>query len=625
MILSFLRKNYKVVVSVFSTIFVAFVGQEVFAIYIYKRSDNKELQSVITINDRHISYKELQDTINMYNDSMRRSYGLGKNVKLIVDNSKTCADAIITSQAYSDIAKNLHFIVSNAEANSLLKENLYESNNANITEQERKKNREQVENKITEIEQSETLQDSFRYVVQKSTENKNQQKIEKLLDSMCIYNDLDCEYDWAQSNDKMDVEYLYIPLTLIDKQLTDIDYNDIKPDSKSIEEYINKHHYDYRQKERYRIYYFLYDYELSAADIEVNKKRIEDLANRFKHTFFNDNFISLYNGKNKDAGKKNDVKTVDFDSLPGTIKEANTISIGDVFYDIAQTSADMNIIYKVTDIVSDDTGTKKYTIASIYSQPYISEATKDNMLKVVAENVQFITTPQSMRTLSEEENRKLYDQTFEPSSKSIENIEGGRKFIIEINKKCYGKYGEDGILRLEPRKQTNNILFGFIVEHIENGHVKVDDNAEKVISKIKNNITNTKKCDLMLNTLSKTGIKDLPFDVIKNKIKDNTIKENYIKYGEDSVDLSYLKLKDFGQCNVKFLSLLKEGDDTGFIKMDNGIIRIRVKKRSNKTKRHDINKDFYDKQKKIQQKELTLTSEQISEFFNVKNYLNNYI
>ena len=82
MILSFLRKNYKVVVSVFSTIFVAFVGQEVFAIYIYKRSDNKELQSVITINDRHISYKELQDTINMYNDSMRRSYGLGKNVKL---------------------------------------------------------------------------------------------------------------------------------------------------------------------------------------------------------------------------------------------------------------------------------------------------------------------------------------------------------------------------------------------------------------------------------------------------------------------------------------------------------------------------------------------------------------
>ena len=129
----------------------------------------------------------------------------------------------------------------------------------------------------------------------------------------------------------------------------------------------------------------------------------------------------------------------------------------------------------------------------------------------------------------------------------------------------------------------------------------------------------------MLNALSKTGIKDLPFDVIKNKIKDNTIKGNYIKYGEDSVDLSYLKLKDFGQCNVKFLSLLKEGDDTGFIKMDNGIIRIRVKKRSNKTKRHDINKDFYDKQKKIQQKELTLTSEQISEFFNVKNYLNNYI
>jgi len=631
MILSFLRKNYKVVVFVFSTIFVAFVGQEVFAIYIYRRADNEDLKTVFTINGKNISLKEFNNTSSMYEDSMRRQYGLGKNVKLIVDTTKICADSIITSQVYDSIAKNLNFIVCPAEANSLLKENLYERDDAHVTEKERKKNIEEVTNRITEIQQSDAMKDSFMYVVQKSTESKNQQKVEKVFDSMYLYNDLDCENDWMQSNAKMDLEYLYVPSTFIDQQIEkkNISFEDINPDDVAINEYIKEHGYDYKKKERYRIYYFLYDYELSEDDIKANMIKVEELADRFKRTDFNERFIGMYSNKNKDSSGKKNIDTFDFDSLPDTIKSAEKIDVGEVFYDIAKTSADMNMIYKVTDVISDNSETKKYTIASVYLKPYISDATKDNMLKAVSGNVQTITEPEDMKTISGSEGRTLYDKVFEPDSKSIDNIEGGRSFIIEINKKCGDKYGEKCILRLEPRKQENNILFGFIVEHIANGTVKIDDNEDKVMENIKKDIVNINKSNLILDSLRASGVLNLPFDYIKDKIESkdgkNEIKEDCIQYNCDTVDLSHLRLKGYGLCHVKFLALLEEGDDTGFIRMNNGVIRIRVKKRYDIRKRKDISKDFYEKQKETHKKDNSLTAEQFTEIFNVENKLNNYI
>ena len=398
--------------------------------------------------------------------------------------------------------------------------------------------------------------------------------------NMKVFNDLICQEEWKKEKAKFDVEYLYVPYSIIKDEECIID-------EKMERDYLNNHQMDFQQEENYKLKYFVLNYKLSEDDIKNNLNRLSELKEKFAICDNAEEFAKVKSDKEAKKHKDEYLLKCSYEELPEIIKKNKDIKEKDVFIEIAETLDKSNKLYKI--IKSAD---NQYEVAVIFKKPFISEYTKKNILQKIKKSFKNVLKLEDFLELAKEKNVKVKTKKAKTDEVNIEGLDDTREIMHTIIN-TYKQPQLNFVFKLEPVETSTGIFCCIVEKHDKKGTRDFDDIKEDL------RLRCLQECKFkkILEKIQKATSLEVSFDEIKNKNID------IVKFGKD-VDLAYdsKRLKDYGRTKLGMnnIFLLKEGENTNFFADENGALMIKLLKIKNdnieKVEKDYLN--FYNKKNK---------------------------
>ncbi len=563
-----IRKHSKLIIWLFSFVSLAFIAEEGL-MYFLRSKDRKEIVDgdMFIVDGEAIKYSEFKQHyderinyfVSRFNTSLKDPFW-ARYVR-----GEIMRDMPV-EVAYKHLSHNLGFRVGNGEIIDLVQgQNISDSIKNSFKNKDGAFDKAKLMEFLNNMSSKEKSQNYWCVVEQQIRQDRNKEKVKSLLKKMSVYTLLEAEKDWEYDNTKFDLEYLYVPLSIIEDK-------DCHVSEQMLKDYLAKNKLDFQGEETYKLQYFIADYKISDEDVKNNTNLLEHLRNRFSKCLDPVEFAKINSDKDLERGIKgeNHVKLV-YKDLPKEIRDKNDLKIGDTFVTIAATMKEANKIYRITNI---ENGNKKpedrsYDASVIYKKPVISKNYKDQTLDNLTLQVKKVIKVEDFEELAKSLNVKLKKKSVKLDESNIDGVDDTRKLIHYLIKE-YKKPKQGKVFIIKPFHNESGAFCGIITKHFKKGTKDLEDIQQDINSKCVKNLKYSKIMDKINSALQSN---DMSFKEIQDK------KIDFIKVGTDK-DFSHNsgRLKDYGSTTLVFdkIFYLEKGDVVPFFQDDMGVIMIKI-------------------------------------------------
>ena len=579
-----IRKHSKIIIGIFVFVSLAFIAEEGIIYFLRYRDKNKESidGDVLIIDGERIKYSEFKRQLDNKMSYWGRRFGITKNdtfwSRYLKNNLIT---EYINNISFKKIAKNIGLKVGIDEIIDLVQgDHINPEIKNSFTDKDGVFRKEDLLKFLKKMSTTKEKRLAWEESEQQLRNERNKEKLTSLLKNMKVFNDLICQEEWKKEKAKFDVEYLYVPYSIIKDEECIID-------EKMERDYLNNHQMDFQQEENYKLKYFVLNYKLSEDDIKNNVNRLSELKGKFAICDNAEEFAKVKSDKEAKKHKDEYLLKCSYEELPEIIKKNKDIKEKDVFIEITETLDKSNKLYKI--IKSAD---NQYEVAVIFKKPFISEYTKKNILQTIKKSFKNVLKLEDFLELAKEKNVKVKTKKAKTDEVNIEGLDDTREVMHTIIN-TYKQPQLNFVFKLEPVETSTGIFCCIVEKHDKKGTRDFEDIKEDLRLKCLQEC----KFKKILEKIQKATSLDVSFDEIKNKNID------IVKFGKD-VDLAYdsKRLKDYGRTKlgINNIFLLKEGENTNFFADENGALMIKLLKIKNdnieKVEKDYLN--FYNKKNK---------------------------
>ena len=577
-----IRKHSKIIIGIFVFVSLAFIAEEGIVYFLRYKEKNKESLDgdILVIGGERVKYSEFRRRLDEKMSYWGRRFGITKNdsfwTKYLKNNLVT---EFINNISYKKMAQNIGLKVGKEEIIDLVQgDHINEEIKQNFTDKDGVFKKEELLAFLKKMSKTKEMRKAWEESEQQLKNERNKEKLTKILKNMTVYNDIICEQEWKKEKDKVDIEYLYVPYSIIKDE-------ECVVDEKIEKEYLRDHQAEFQQEENYRIKYFVLNYKLSEDDIKNNLNSLSTLKNKFSICENGVEFAKIKS--DKDVKKKHSEEHLlkcSHEDLPKVIKNANVINEGDIFVEIAESLEKPNKIYKI--IKNTD---QQYEIAVIFKKSFVSEITKNELLLKITKSLKSVNKKEDFEEFAKENNAKIKNKKAKLEESDFEGVDDARELMHNIIKN-YKKPQNNFIFKIDPFETSSGVFCGIVEKHEKKGTRDFEDIKEdlrlKCIQKIKFN--------KIVEKIKNVNAWNLTFDEIKNK------NIEFIKFGEDkNLDFTSKRIKEYGRTKfgLNNILLLNEGENTNFFEDDNGALMIKVVKIKKNEDTNSVNenyKKFYD-------------------------------
>ena len=579
-----IRKHSKIIIGIFVFVSLAFIAEEGIIYFLRYRDKNKESidGDVLIIDGERVKYSEFKRQLDNKMSYWGRRFGITKNDSFW---SRYLKNNLITEYinniSFKKIAKNIGLKVGIDEIIDLVQgDHINPEIKNSFTDKDGVFRKEDLLKFLKKMSTTKEKRLAWEESEQQLRNERNKEKLTSILKNMKVFNDLICQEEWKKEKAKFDVEYLYVPYSIIKDEECIID-------EKMERDYLNNHQMDFQQEESYKLKYFVLNYKLSEDDIKNNLNRLSELKGKFAICDNAEEFAKVKSDKEAKKHKDEYLLKCSYEELPEIIKKNKDIKEKDVFIEIAETLDKSNKLYKI--IKSAD---NQYEVAVIFKKPFISEYTKKNILQTIKKSFKNVLKLEDFLELAKEKNVKVKTKKAKTDEVNIEGLDDTREVMHTIIN-TYKQHQLNFVFKLEPVETSTGIFCCIVEKHDKKGTRDFDDIKEDLRLKCLQEC----KFKKILEKIQKATSLEVSFDEIKNKNID------IVKFGKD-VDLTYdsKRLKDYGRTKLGMnnIFLLKEGENTNFFADENGALMIKLLKIKNDNI-EKIEKDylnFYNKKNK---------------------------
>ena len=579
-----IRKHSKIIIGIFVFVSLAFIAEEGIIYFLRYRDKNKESidGDVLIIDGERVKYSEFKRQLDNKMSYWGRRFGITKNdtfwSRYLKNNLVT---EYINNISFKKIAKNIGLKVGIDEIMDLVQgDHINPEIKNSFTDKDGVFRKEDLLKFLKKMSTTKEKRLAWKESEQQLRNERNKEKLTSIFKNMKVFNDLVCQEEWKKEKAKFDIEYLYVPYSIIKDEECIID-------EKMERDYLNNHQMDFQQEESYKLKYFVLNYKLSEDDIKNNVNRLSELKGKFAICDNAEEFAKVKSDKEAKKHKDEYLLKCSYEELPEIIKKNKDIKEKDVFIEIAETLDKSNKLYKI--IKSAD---NQYEIAVIFKKPFISEYTKKNILQTIKKSFKNVLKLEDFLELAKEKNVKVKTKKAKTDENNIEGLDDTRE-IMHIIINTYKQPQLNFVFKLEPVETSTGIFCCIIEKHDKKGTRDFEDIKEDLRLKCLQEC----KFKKILEKIQKATSLEVSFDEIKNKNID------IVKFGKD-VDLAYdsKRLKDYGRTKLGMnnIFLLKEGENTNFFADENGALMIKLLKIKNDNI-EKIDKDylnFYNKKNK---------------------------
>ena len=579
-----IRKHSKIIIGIFVFVSLAFIAEEGIIYFLRYRDKNKESidGDVLIIDGERVKYSEFKRQLDNKMSYWGRRFGITKNdtfwSRYLKNNLVT---EYINNISFKKIAKNIGLKVGIDEIIDLVQgDHINPEIKNSFTDKDGVFRKEDLLKFLKKMSTTKEKRLAWKESEQQLRNERNKEKLTSLLKNMKVFNDLICQEEWKKEKVKFDIEYLYVPYSIIKDEECIID-------EKMERDYLNNHQMDFQQEESYKLKYFVLNYKLSEDDIKNNVNRLSELKGKFAICDNAEEFAKVKSDKEAKKHKDEYILKCSYEELPEIIKKNKDIKEKDVFIEIAETLDKSNKLYKI--IKSAD---NQYEVAVIFKKPFISEYTKKNILQTIKKSFKNVLKLEDFLELAKEKNVKVKTKKAKTDENNIEGLDDSRDVMHTIIN-TYKQPQLNFVFKLEPVETSTGIFCCIVEKHDKKGTRDFEDIKEDLRLKCLQEC----KFKKILEKIQKATSLEVSFDEIKNKNID------IVKFGKD-VDLAYdsKRLKDYGRTKLGMnnIFLLKEGENTNFFADENGALMIKLLKIKNDNI-EKIDKDylnFYNKKNK---------------------------
>ena len=579
-----IRKHSKIIIGIFVFVSLAFIAEEGIIYFLRYRDKNKESidGDVLIIDGERVKYSEFKRQLDNKMSYWGRRFGITKNdtfwSRYLKNNLVT---EYINNISFKKIAKNIGLKVGIDEIIDLVQgEHINPEIKNSFTDKDGVFRKEDLLKFLKKMSTTKEKRLAWKESEQQLRNERNKEKLTSIFKNMKVFNDLVCQEEWKKEKAKFDIEYLYVPYSIIKDEECIID-------EKMERDYLNNHQMDFQQEESYKLKYFVLNYKLSEDDIKNNLNRLSELKGKFAICDNAEEFAKVKSDKEAKKHKDEYLLKCSYEELPEIIKKNKDIKEKDVFIEIAETLDKSNKLYKI--IKSAD---NQYEIAVIFKKPFISEYTKKNILQTIKKSFKNVLKLEDFLELAKEKNVKVKTKKAKTDENNIEGLDDTREIMHTIIN-TYKQPQLNFVFKLEPVETSTGIFCCIVEKHDKKGTRDFEDIKEDL------RLRCLQECKFkkILEKIQKATSLDVSFDEIKNKNID------IVKFGKD-VDLAYdsKRLKDYGRTKLGMnnIFLLKEGENTNFFADENGALMIKLLKIKNdniENKEKDY-LNFYNKKNK---------------------------
>ena len=560
-----IRKHSKIIIGIFVFVSLAFIAEEGIIYFLRYRDKNKESidGDVLIIDGERVKYSEFKRQLDNKMSYWGRRFGITKNdtfwSRYLKNNLVT---EYINNISFKKIAKNIGLKVGIDEIIDLVQgEHINPEIKNSFTDKDGIFRKEDLLKFLKKMSTTKEKRLAWKESEQQLRNERNKEKLTSIFKNMKVFNDLVCQEEWKKEKVKFDIEYLYVPYSIIKDEECIID-------EKMERDYLNNHQMDFQQEESYKLKYFVLNYKLSEDDIKNNVNRLSELKGKFAICDNAEEFAKVKSDKEAKKHKDEYLLKCSYEELPEIIKKNKDIKEKDVFIEIAETLDKSNKLYKI--IKSAD---NQYEIAVIFKKPFISEYTKKNILQTIKKSFKNVLKLEDFLELAKEKNVKVKTKKAKTDENNIEGLDDTRE-IMHIIINTYKQPQLNFVFKLEPVETSTGIFCCIVEKHDKKGTRDFEDIKEDLRLKCLQEC----KFKKILEKIQKATSLEVSFDEIKNKNID------IVKFGKD-VDLAYdsKRLKDYGRTKLGMnnIFLLKEGENTNFFADENGALMIKLLKIKN--------------------------------------------
>ena len=579
-----IRKHSKIIIGIFVFVSLAFIAEEGIIYFLRYRDKNKESidGDVLIIDGERVKYSEFKRQLDNKMSYWGRRFGITKNdtfwSRYLKNNLVT---EYINNISFKKIAKNIGLKVGIDEIIDLVQgEHINPEIKNSFTDKDGIFRKEDLLKFLKKMSTTKEKRLAWKESEQQLRNERNKEKLTSIFKNMKVFNDLICQEEWKKEKVKFDIEYLYVPYSIIKDEECIID-------EKMERDYLNNHQMDFQQEESYKLKYFVLNYKLSEDDIKNNVNRLSELKGKFAICDNAEEFAKVKSDKEAKKHKDEYLLKCSYEELPEIIKKNKDIKEKDVFIEIAETLDKSNKLYKI--IKSAD---NQYEVAVIFKKPFISEYTKKNILQTIKKSFKNVLKLEDFLELAKEKNVKVKTKKAKTDENNIEGLDDSRDVMHTIIN-TYKQPQLNFVFKLEPVETSTGIFCCIVEKHDKKGTRDFEDIKEDL------RLRCLQECKFkkILEKIQKATSLEVSFDEIKNKNID------IVKFGKD-VDLAYdsKRLKDYGRTKLGMnnIFLLKEGENTNFFADENGALMIKLLKIKNdnieKVEKDYLN--FYNKKNK---------------------------
>ena len=569
-----IRKHSKIIIGIFVFVSLAFIAEEGIIYFLRYRDKNKESidGDVLIIDGERVKYSEFKRQLDNKMSYWGRRFGITKNDSFW---SRYLKNNLITEYinniSFKKIAKNIGLKVGIDEIIDLVQgDHINPEIKNSFTDKDGVFRKKDLLKFLKKMSTTKEKRLAWEESEQQLRNERNKEKLTSLLKNMKVFNDLICQEEWKKEKVKFDVEYLYIPYSIIKDEECIID-------EKMERDYLNNHQMDFQQEENYKLKYFVLNYKLSEDDIKNNLNRLSELKGKFAICDNAEEFAKVKSDKEAKKHKDEYLLKCSYEELPEIIKKNKDIKEKDVFIEIAETLDKSNKLYKIIKFADN-----QYEVAVIFKKPFISEYTKKNILQTIKKSFKNVLKLEDFLELAKEKNVKVKTKKAKTDEVNIEGLDDTREVMHTIIN-TYKKPQLNFVFKLEPVETSTGIFCCIVEKHDKKGTRDFDDIKEDL------RLRCLQECKFkkILEKIQKATSLEVSFDEIKNKNID------IVKFGKD-VDLAYdsKRLKDYGRTKL--------GINTNFFADENGALMIKLLKIKNdnieKVEKDYLN--FYNKKNK---------------------------
>lgn len=579
-----IRKHSKIIIGIFVFVSLAFIAEEGIIYFLRYKDKNKESidGDVLIIDGERVKYSEFKRQLDNKMSYWGRRFGIKKNDSFW---SRYLKNNLITEYinniSFKKIAKNIGLKVGIDEIIDLVQgDHINPEIKNSFTDKDGVFRKEDLLMFLKKMSTTKEKRLAWEESEQQLRNERNKEKLTSLLKNMRVFNDLICQEEWKKEKAKFDVEYLYVPYSIIKDEECIID-------EKMERDYLNTHQMDFQQEENYKLKYFILNYKLSEDDIKNNLNRLSELKEKFAICDNAEEFAKVKSDKEAKKHKDEYLLKCSYEELPEIIKKNNDIKEKDVFIEITETLDKSNKLYKIIKFANN-----QYEVAVIFKKPFISEYTKKNILQKIQKSFKNVLKLEDFLELAKEKNVKVKTKKAKTDEVNIEGLDDTRE-IMHIIINTYKQPQLNFVFKLDPIATSTGIFCCIVEKHDKKGTRDFEDIKEDLRLKCLQEC----KFKKILEKIQKATSLEVSFDEIKNKNID------IIKFGKD-VDLAYdsKRLKGYGRTKLGMnnIFLLKEGENTNFFADENGALMIKLLKIKN-DKIEKFEKDylnFYNKKNK---------------------------